>query len=239
MNQSKNLHKREDGSLYLLNEQAFQTMLFKVKSIVESYDKVADILARYEDTRERAKNPEYIKGVLQNGMDYIKEQRADEVRQWLKGSPLSSAAVENNVKQTLEAIPDEIAVEISETNRAREVLKIGLIKQVTLTDLVILPGEERCTVSLRDEFEDEIRKAMTTEITKETAKDIEDFRTAMEILFRLVDKGYNLKQKWGVGYNGELQIGASNVEIMLDKAPADREELLSTENLIGILKNNF
>ena len=51
MNQSKNLHKKEDGSLYLLNEQAFQTMLFKVNSFVESYDKVADILARYEDTR--------------------------------------------------------------------------------------------------------------------------------------------------------------------------------------------
>ena len=239
MNQSKNLHKREDGSLYLLNAQAFQTMLFKVNSIIESYDKVADILARYEDTRERAKNPGYIKGVLLDGMGYIKKQRADEVRQWLKGSPLSSAAVENNVKLTIEAIPDEIAIEISETNRAREVLKIGLIKQVTLNDLVIEPGEERCTVSLRDGFEDEIRKAMTTEITEEIAKDIEDFRAAMQTLFRLVDKGYNLKQKWGLGYNGELQVGASNIELMLDKAPAVRKDLLSTENLIGILKNNF
>lgn len=236
MNQSKNLHKREDGSLYLLNEQAFQAMLFKVNEIVATYDKVADILAIYEDTRERAKNPEYIKGVLLDGMGYIKEQRADEVRQWLKGSPLSSAAVENNVKQTIEAIPDEIAVKISETNHAREVLKIGLIKQVTLNDLVIEPGEERCTVSLRDGFEDEIRKAMTTEITEEIAKDIEDFRAAMQTLFRLVDKGYNLKQKWGLGYNGELQVGASNIELMLDKAPAVRKDLLSTENIIKILK---
>lgn len=236
MNQSKNLHKREDGSLYLLNEQTFQTMLFKVNSIVESYDKVADILARYEDTRERAKNPEYIKGVLLDGMDYIKEQRADEVRQWLKGSPLSSAAVENNVKQTIEAIPDEIAIEISETNRAREVLKIGLIKQVTLNDLVIEPGEERCTVSLRDGFEDEIRKAMTTEITEEIAKDIEDFRAAMQTLFRLSDKGYNLKQKGGVGYDGKYQVYPSHVEVMLGKAPEERKELLTTENIIKILK---
>lgn len=236
MNQSKNLHKREDGSLYLLNEQAFQTMLFKVNSIVESYDKVADILARYEDTRERAKNPEYIKGVLLDGMDYIKEQRADEVRQWLKGSPLSSAAVENNVKQTIEAIPDEIAIEISETNRAREVLKIGLIKQVTLNDLVIEPGEERCTVSLRDGFEDEIRKAMTTEITEEIAKDIEDFRAAMQTLFKLTDKGYNLKQKGCVGYDGKYQVYPSHVEVMLGKAPEERKELLTTENIIKILK---
>lgn len=236
MNQSNNLHKREDGSLYLLNEQKYQMMLFKVNEIVQSYDRVSEILSRYEDTRERAKNPEYLKGVLEGGMLFIKQQRAEEVRQWLKGSPLSSAAVENNVKQTIEAIPDEIAVEISETNRAREVLKIGLIKQVTLNDLVIEPGEERCTVSLRDGFEDEIREAMTIEITEDIAKDIDDFRAAMQTLFRLSDKGYNLKQKGGVGYDGKYQVYPSHVEVMLGKAPEERKELLTTENIIKILK---
>ena len=56
------LHTRDDGSKYLLDVKELELQLGKATEAVNKYNQIATLLSEYEDTRDRAKSPEYFFG---------------------------------------------------------------------------------------------------------------------------------------------------------------------------------
>lgn len=190
----KTFHKREDGSSFLLDDGNFELQKDSTNEIVEIYNEVAEILSRYEDTRERAKNPDYLRGVLQSYSHFIEEDRAREIYDWLKSSPLGEQAKAQFVAETLNGIPGALYQEIEVAKKKTDRLFLDLDKRLTVEDLVITykKGADRCTVSLREGHFDDLKSSLIVEVSKEALEDVETYRQALGLLYSLAEKGYRV-----------------------------------------------
>lgn len=190
----KKLHRREDGSAFLLDDGNLELQKDSTNSIVEIYNEIAEILSRYEDTRERAKNPDYLRGVLQSYSHFIEEDRAREIYDWLKSSPLGEQAKAQFVAETLNGIPGALYQEIEVARKKTDRLFPDLDKRLTVEDLVITykKGADRCTVSLREGHFDDLKSSLIVEVSKEALEDVETYRQALGLLYSLAEKGYRV-----------------------------------------------
>lgn len=190
----KKLHRREDGSAFLLDDGNLELQMDSTNSIVEIYNEIAEILSRYEDTRERAKNPDYLRGVLQGYVRFVEEDRAREIYDWLKSSPLGEQAKAQFVAETLNGIPGALYQEIEVAKKKTDRLFLDLDKRLTVEDLVITykKGADRCTVSLREGHFDDLKSSLIVEVSKEALADVETYRQALGLLYSLAEKGYRV-----------------------------------------------
>lgn len=190
----KKLHRREDGSAFLLDDGNLELQKDSTNSIVEIYNEIAEILSRYEDTRERAKNPDYLRGVLQGYARFVEEDRAREIYDWLKSSPLGEQAKAQFVAETLNGIPGALYQEIEVAKKKTDRLFLDLDKRLTVEDLVITykKGADRCTVSLREGHFDDLKSSLIVEVSKEALEDVETYRQALGLLYSLAEKGYRV-----------------------------------------------
>lgn len=190
----KKLHRREDGSAFLLDDGNLELQKDSTNSIVEIYNEIAEILSRYEDTRERAKNPDYLRGVLQGYVRFVEEDRAREIYDWLKSSPLGEQAKAQFVAETLNGIPGALYQEIEVAKKKTDRLFLDLDKRLTVEDLVITykKGADRCTVSLREGHFDDLKSSLIVEVSKEALEDVETYRQALGLLYSLAEKGYRV-----------------------------------------------
>lgn len=190
----KKLHRREDGSAFLLDDGNLELQKDSTNSIVEIYNEIAEILSRYEDTRERAKNPDYLRGVLQGYVRFVEEDRAREIYDWLKSSPLGEQAKAQFVAETLNGIPGALYQELEVAKKKTDRLFLDLDKRLTVEDLVITykKGADRCTVSLREGHFDDLKSSLIVEVSKEALADVETYRQALGLLYSLAEKGYRV-----------------------------------------------
>lgn len=190
----KKLHRREDGSAFLLDDGNLELQKDSTNSIVEIYNEIAEILSRYEDTRERAKNPDYLRGVLQGYVRFVEEDRAREIYDWLKSSPLGEQAKAQFVAETLNGIPGALYQEIEVAKKKTDRLFLDLDKRLIVEDLVITykKGADRCTVSLREGHFDDLKSSLIVEVSKEALEDVETYRQALGLLYSLAEKGYRV-----------------------------------------------
>lgn len=193
------LHTREDGTKYLLNVGEYELQAGKINALIDLFNGVADTLSHYADTKDRAKNPDYLRGVLKGRIEYIEDSRAEEIFESLKGFPLGEKAKMSLVQQSLDEIPLEL-------NKAMETyqFELGFIrrdmkKMISFDDdLVITAGEDKCSVSIREGLLEELRTSMTREVSQEEADDMETFRNAIQLLWSLTDKGYFLADSFSI-----------------------------------------
>lgn len=190
----KTLHKREDGSSFLLDDGNFALQKDSTNSIVEIYNEVAEVLSWYEDTRERAKNPDYLRGVLQSYDRFIEEDRTREIYDWLKTSPLGEQAKAQVIEETLNGIPGALYQEIDFAKKRAERFFTDLDKRLTVEDLVIThkKGADKCSVSLREGYFDDLKNSLIVEVSKESLEDVETYRQALGLLYSLAEKGYRV-----------------------------------------------
>lgn len=188
------LHIREDGTRYLLNEAEYELQLDKAKEIVEKYNQIAQVLTEYDDTRERVKSPEYLGSVLEFGSQFIKDDRAEEIRNAMRLFPIGQRALQRNIDDTIEEMEslglferlDEIRSDIRFINQ-------GAVSKVGITALSFSQDKSgKHHISLAPTFAEELHKSMRREVSEEQLEDMETFRKAVKMLWGLCDKGYFL-----------------------------------------------
>lgn len=223
----KTLHKREDGSSFLLDDGNFELQKDSTIELVEIYNEVAEILSRYEDTRERAKNPDYLRGVLQSYGRFIEEDRTREIYDWLKTSPLGEQAKAQFVAETLNGIPGALYQEIDVAKRKTDRLFTDLDKRLTVEDLVIThkKGADRCSVSLREGHFDDLKNSLIVEVSKESLEDVETYRQALGLLYSLAEKGYRVTNYLASFFSQDLI-----------RNPEERKAALADEELLNKIR---
>lgn len=234
------LHTREDGTKYLLNVGDYELQEGKINASIDLFNGVADTLFQFADTRERALNPDYLRGVLKGRIDYIEDSRAEEIYESLKGFPLGERAKATLVQQSLDEIPIELNRAMEKYQIELELIRRDMKKMISLDDdLVITSGEDRCSVAIREGFMEELKASMTREISQSELDDNETFRNAIRLLWSLADKGYSLKDGFSVTGDGKpIFIPSITDKLMRDdvvRNPKGREILLSDERLLNEL----
>ena len=235
------LHTREDGSKYMLDVAEFTIQKGKVNTLIDLFNWVADTLTKYKDTKDRAKNPEYLRGVLQGKMTFIEENRAEEIYESLKNFPLGERAKSRLVADSLDEIAGELYTDMEKYGRDLSYSCKGMKRGVSvMDDLVITTGEDKCSVSLRDGFIEELLESMTREITSRELEDNETFRQAIEMLWSLAEKGYYLADGFSVSLDGQPVFTPSVIDKLMRKDvvnnPKGRKTFLSDEKLFNSLK---
>ena len=222
----RNLHRREDGSSFLLDDANLELQTCAIEEIVKQYGEIAEILAKYQDTRERAKNPEYLREVLRSS-SFIENDRTREIYDWLKASPLGEQAKAQFVAQTLDSIPGELFRDIDVVRNDMERNFRDLDKRLSPDDLLIAleEGSEFCSVKLREGYIEDLKASLIVEVSKEALKDVETFRKALGLLYSLAEKGYRVTNR----LNGFFRQDLIN-------NPEEREAALTDEELISKLR---
>lgn len=222
----RNLHRREDGSSFLLDDANLELQTCAIEEIVKQYGEIAEILAKYQDTRERAKNPEYLREVLRSS-SFIENDRTREIYDWLKASPLGEQAKAQFVAQTLDSIPGELFRDIDVVRNNMERNFHDLDKRLSPDDLLIAleEGSEFCSVKLREGYIEDLKASLIVEVSKEALKDVETFRKALGLLYSLAEKGYRVTNH----LNGFFRQDLIN-------NPEEREAALTDEELISKLR---
>ena len=222
----RNLHRREDGSSFLLDDANLELQTHAIEEIVKQYGEIAEILAKYQDTRERAKNPEYLREVLRSS-SFIENDRTREIYDWLKASPLGEQAKAQFVAQTLDSIPGELFRDIDVVRNNMERNFRDLDKRLSPDDLLIAleEGSEFCSVKLREGYIEDLKASLIVEVSKEALKDVETFRKALGLLYSLAEKGYRVTKH----LNGFFRQDLIN-------NPEERKAALTDEELISKLR---
>ena len=240
MNQNNNLHKREDGSYYLFSEIRFQEQQELIADILASYNLLAMRLTSFEHTAERAKNPDYLLGVIRNGGDFIRQSLRQELEDSLKAIPVGKLTKSQWIESTLNELPTELFDTVSKYRSEVSQANARLIKRVTADDLITATTEDgiRLTIAIRDDFNDEVRAMLTEYVSEERMADIATFREAVKMLWSLADKGYFLGRH--VSYaSGSPVEGPSIVDSLTKDSicanKKDRDTHISDEALLKYL----
>ena len=235
------LHTRVDGSKYMLDVAEFTLQEGKVNTLLDLFNGVAETLTKYKDTKDRAKNPDYLRGVLQGKMTFIEESRANEIYESLKNFPLGERAKSRLVADSIDEIAGELYTDMEIYERNLSYSRNGMKKGISFADdLVITKGKEKCSVALREGFMEELRTSMTREISSSEIEDNETFRKAIQLLWSLADKGYYLADGFAVSYDGQPIFTPSIIDKLMKKDvvnnPDGRDSLISDEKLFNSLK---
>lgn len=240
MNQNNNLHKREDGSYYLFSEIRFQEQQELIADILASYNLLAMRLTSFEHTAERAKNPDYLLGVIREGGDFIRQSLRQELEDSLKAIPVGKLTKSQWIESTLSELPNELFETVSKYRNDVSCANGKLIKRITTDDLVITVREDetRLIITIRDDFDNEVKGMLTEEVSEERMADIATFREAVKMLWSLADKGYFLGRH--VSYASSSPVEGPSIVDSLTKDSIctnkkDRDAHISDEALLKSL----
>ena len=240
------LHTKADGSKYMLDVAEFTLQEGKVNTIIMLFNEVAHTLTKYKDTKDRAKNPDYLRGVLKRRKDYIEESRASEIYESLKNFPLGERAKSKLVADSIDEIDEELYRELSRYEAQLEFYRRDMIKGISIdNDLIITANEEQCSVYIREGFIDELRTSMIREISQSDLEDNETFRKAIHLLWSLAEKGYSLTEQLSITGDGQPIVIPSVVDRLMRSTAVTnkegRELLISDERLFNELhrQSNF
>ena len=193
------LHTRADGSRYLLDVAEFTLQEGKVNAMIELFNGVAETLSQYKDTNDRAKNPDYLRGVLKGRVNFIEESRANEIYESLKSFPLGERAKASLVQQSLDEIPIELNKALDTYFNDWQFIRRNMKVAISIDDdVTIVGGGKKCSVSIREGFIDELRASMTREVSDSEIADNETFRKAIHLLWSRADKGYQLADSFSI-----------------------------------------
>lgn len=234
------LHTRADGSKYMLDVAEFALQEGKVNAFIELFNGVAETLTKYKDTNDRAKNPDYLRGVLKGRTDFIEKSRANEIYESLKNFPLGERAKTKLVADSIDEIDGELYEELERYASNVLFYRRDMKKPISIDDdLVITAGEEKCSVSIREGFIDELRTSMTREILPCEVEDLETFRNAIQLLWSLADKGYQLADTVSIVAGQQPVFLPSIVDKLMRKDvagnPKGRNSLITDENILNQL----
>ena len=234
------LHTRADGSKYMLDVAEFTLQEGKVNAMIELFNGVTETLSKYKDTNDRAKNPDYLRGVLKGRTDFIERSRANEIYESLKDFPLGERAKTKLIADSIDEIDGELYKELERYAFNALFYRRDMKKPISIDDdLVITAGEDKCSVSIREGFMDELRTSMTREITTSELDDNETFRKAIQLLWSLSDKGYSLADGFSLSGDGQPVFTPSLVDILMRKDvvsnPKGRNSLITDEKLLNEL----
>lgn len=235
------LHTREDGSKYMLDVAEFTLQEGKVNTLLDLFNGVAEALTKYKDTKDRAKDPDYLRGVLQGKMNFIEESRANEIYESLKNFPLGERAKSRLVADSIDEIAGELYTDMEKYERDLSYSCRDMKRGVSvMDDLVITTGEDKCSVSLRDGFIEELLASMTREITSRELEDNETFRKAIHLLWSLADKGYQLADSFSIAFGCEPVFLPSFIDKLMRKDVVSntngRDILITDDRLLNELR---
>lgn len=232
-----NLQTREDGTRYLLDTAAYELQLDRAKEVVEKYNEIAKLLTEYDDTRERAKSPEYLGSVFESGSQFIKDNRAEEIRNAMCSFPIGQRALQRTIDDTIDEMEstglferlDKIRSEIRRINQGAS-FNIGITALSFSQDK---KGKHR--ISLSSTYAEELHKTMRREVSEEQMEDMETFRKAVGMLWGLCDKGYFLSSPFNRLHN--LHTPSFLDHLMSDSIAnkENRDEKVSDEALLNKL----
>lgn len=235
------LHTRADGSRYLLDVGEFTLQEGKVNAMVELFNGVAETLSQYKDTNDRAKNPDYLRGVLKGRVNFIEESRANEIYESLKSFPLGERAKASLVQQSLDEIPLELNKAMETYFEDWQFIRRDMKANISIDDdLVIVEGDKMCSVSIREGFMDELRASMTREVSNSEIEDNETFRKAIHLLWSLADKGYQLADSFSIAIGCEPVFLPSCIDKLMRKDVVSntngRDILITDDRLLNELR---
>ena len=234
------LHTRADGSKYMLDVAEFTLQEGKVNAFIQLFNGIAETLTKYKDTKDRAKNPDYLRGVLKGRTEFIEKSRADEIYESLKNFPLGERAKAKLVADSIDEIDRRLYKEMEQYESNESFIKRDMKSSISIdNDLVITAGEDKCSVSIREGFIDDLRTSMTREISASELDDNETFRKAIQLLWSLADKGYHLSDSFAIVAGQQPFFVPSIIDKLMRKDvvsnPKGREILVTDENLLNQL----
>jgi hypothetical protein len=191
------LHIRQDGTKYLLDSKELELQKGKANEVVEKYNEIASLLSKYEDTRDRAKSPEYFFGVCQGGAEFIKTSRADEIRKAMRLFPIGKMALQRNIDDTIAEM--ESTPLFSELHRIQEqiiFIKRDSVSPLNIEDIVFSQSADGTHhAELSDSYSDKLMNILTRNVSEDELNDMQTFREALTMLWSLADKGYFLQMQ--------------------------------------------
>ncbi len=227
----RELLHRKDGSPFLFDAEQFAQTMEKINQALAVLAQIPEILSRYEDTEERSKSPEYVRGVLSSSFAFILKEREDTIREKLSAIPLGKTALSHLVEDTLAEIPTEIESELDRVFSEKSRLDpLGRLKASDIE--VTKDGDGKIVLSLRSGFEEDLRKRSEIGVNPQFLEDCEVFRGAIRTLWDLMDKGYNIKG--GIGLNTITGLPferKSIVSRLMEKSREERESSLDIPSL--------
>lgn len=233
------LHTRADGSKYMLNVADFELQEGKVNAMMELFNGVAETLSHFQDTSERAKNPDYLRGVLKGRVNFIEESRANEIYESLKSFPLGERAKATLVQQSLDEIPIELNKAMDAYFNEWQFIRRDMKVNISVDDVVIVEGDTKCSVSIREGFIDELRDSMTREVSTAELEDTETFRKAIHLLWSLADKGYKLSDSLAIALGQQPVFVPSLIDRLMATDAVNnkngRDNLITDERLLNEL----
>lgn len=235
------LYSKADGSKYMLDVAEYTLQEGKVNAIIDLFNGVADTLSKYKDTKDRAKNPDYLRGVIKGQMKFVEDDRAKEIYESLKSFPLGETAKRNLVVQTIAEIEGELYGEMERYEINLSMFRRDMKKPIAPDDdLVISKGKDKCSVSIRDGFMEELRNSMIRELSPNDLEDCEAFRKAIQLLWSLADKGYSLADGFAVSPNdGQPMFIPSVIDKLMRKDVVNnrigRDTLIKDETILNQL----
>lgn len=227
----RELLHRKDGSPFLFDAEQFAQTMEKINQALAVLAQIPEILSRYEDTEERSKSPEYVRGVLSSSFAFILKEREDTIREKLSAVPLGKTALSHLVEDTLAEIPTEIKSELDRVFSEKS--RLDPLGRLKVSDIeVTKDGDGKIVLSLRSGFEEDLRKRNEIGVNPQFLEDCEVFRGAIRALWGLMDKGYNIKG--GIGLNTITGLPferKSIVSRLMEKSKEERESSLDTPSL--------
>ena len=155
----------------MLDVAEFALQEGKVNAFIELFNGVAETLTKYKDTNDRAKNPDYLREVLKGRTDFIERSRANEIYESLKDFPLGERAKTKLIADSIDEIDGELYKELERYASNALFYRRDMKKPISIDDdLVITAGEEKCSVSIREGFIDELSLVQSSVIADADSK---------------------------------------------------------------------
>lgn len=181
----------KDGSAYVFDEEEFRGYCDRLDSALNEIRKVPEILSRYEDTERLSQSPDYVKKVLEEGFGFIRSEREQRIRESLKDVAFGRSVVERMIEETLDEIPSTLEKELLDAFRTRN--SFDDARLLHAGNLAFTVRDGLLEIGFREGLIDEVRKGHEHGIRAEVLEDYKAMRSALEILWGLSDKGYDLR----------------------------------------------
>ena len=187
----KALTKRENGSYFLFSEEVYKEYLMKAYEVVGVYNELCKALVKFEDIEDKAKKVGYIRGIIEEGGDHIRNEYRKTLEKELKGISFFRAKRQSLIEESVDAIPSEIFQTIDkhrgEAGRAGAGLKLP-VKGEYLTYQVA--DDKSCVwVGLSKQYEEDLKAALIQEVPSEKIAICEKFLEAIGILREIEQEG--------------------------------------------------
>lgn len=187
----KALTRREDGSYFLFSEEVYNDYLLKAYDVIGAYNALCKALVKFEDISDKAKKVDYVRGIIEEGGDHIRNEYRKTLEKELKGISFFRAKRQSLIEESVEAIPSEIFEAI---NKHRgEAIKAGSGVKLPVCGKYLtyqVADDKSCVwVGLSEQYKEDLKAELIQDVPSEKITLCEKFLSAMELLREVEQAG--------------------------------------------------